>query len=815
MSVTNWDRTDPLGTFEAIVLIDGMTCAACAARIERRLSKLDGIQASVSYPAESASVEMMSADQLSLVVGEIESMGYRATVPSHHPVCGGSEVGEPDDAVRYLGRRLIVAGLLFMPLCDLSLAFWFIPVIRFPGWQWVLIALSAPVLTWGAWPFYSAAIRHLRHGTFSMDTLVSLGIIASTAWSLYLMFGQGFSHVHRSIGYLFTHHTGGAIYIDVAVGVTTFLLAGRFYEALSRRRTGNALRSLAAVGAKDVAVLCEHDEELRLPVSQLMVGNRFVVRPGETVATDGQIVSGNSAVDRSAITGESVPVDVGPGDPVMGGTVSVGGRLVVRATRVGRDTQLAHMVRLVEEAQKQKAKVQRLADRVAGIFVPSVLAISLLTLASWLAAGVSTEQAFNAALSVLIIACPCALGLATPAALMVASGEGARLGIFFKGYQGIEASRQVDTVVLDKTGTITYGDMSVTDIESAPGIDPLMVLAWVGALEQASEHLVARAITAAARQRLGRLAPVENFSAQAGVGARGFVEGFEINVGRWQASTSDGNVPDNLTATIARWESLGRTVVLVGRAGAIVGAVALADTVRKSAFSAVNNLLTLGLDCILLTGDNESSAQAVGAEIGVSHVVADALPADKVALIRRLQAEGRSVAMVGDGVNDGPALVSADLGLAVGSGTDVAINAADLIVVRDDLRIVPVAVALARATLRTIRENLAWAFAYNVAAIPLAACGLLNPLIAGAAMALSSSFVLWNSARLRHFHCGISDRATRTAVRQADVAVSVSGITLPAIMKQARASTSSAEPVAGRTRTRRSRRGAVPVTAES
>jgi cation-transporting P-type ATPase A/B/Cu+-exporting ATPase len=515
------------------------------------------------------------------------------------------------------------------------------------------------------------------------------------------------------------------------------------------------LRSLAAVGAKDVAVLDATDVERRLPVAQLEVGDRFVVRPGETVATDGEVVFGYSAIDRSALTGESMPVDVVPGDRVVGGTVSVGGRLVVRATTVGRDTQLAHMVRLVENAQNEKAAVQRLADRISGVFVPAVLAIALATLATWLLISGSSEHAFSAAISVLIIACPCALGLATPTALLVASGTGARLGIFFKGYQALEASRQVDTVVLDKTGTITEGKMAVTDVEVAPGIERASLLLWAGALEQASEHLVARAIAAAAQEELGTLPPVEGFTALPGLGARGTVDGHEISIGRAELFVDPlATVPTNLAARRGEWEVLGRTAVFVGRDDVIVGAVAIADTIRPSAAAAVRELEALGLHCILLTGDNEPTARAVGAAIGVTDVVAGALPAEKVAVIRRLQSKGRTVAMVGDGVNDGPALASADLGLAVGSGTDVAINAADLIIVRDDLRVVATAVGLARRTLKTIRSNLAWAFAYNVAAIPLAACGLLNPLIAAAAMGLSSGFVVWNSSRLRHVIVG-------------------------------------------------------------
>jgi cation-transporting P-type ATPase A/B/Cu+-exporting ATPase len=575
------------------------------------------------------------------------------------------------------------------------------------------------------------------------------------------MFWRDTDRTPRSWIFVLAHQSGGAIYLDVAAGVTTFLLAGRYFEALSKGRSGDALRSLAAVGAKDVAVLDDMDGERRLSVALLEVGDRFVVRPGETVATDGEVVLGHSALDRSAMTGESVPADVAPGDRVVGGTVSVGGRLVVRATKVGRDTQLAHMVRLVEDAQNEKAAVQRLADRISGVFVPAVLVIALVTLVAWLLVDGSVERAFSAAISVLIIACPCALGLATPTALLVASGTGARLGIFFKGYQALEASRQVDTVVLDKTGTVTEGRMAVTDVEGAPGIEPTLVLQWAGALEQASEHLVARAITAA-QQEVGILLPVDSFISQPGLGARGSVDGHEIAVGKPALFSGHAvSVPPNLSVRCAQWEALGCTTVLVGRDDAIVGAVAMADTVRPSAADAVRDLRALGLQCVLLTGDNEPTARAVGAAIGVTDIVADALPADKVALIRRLQSEGRSVAMVGDGVNDAPALASADLGLAVGSGTDVAINAADLIIVRDDLRVVATAVGLARRTLTTIRGNLAWAFVYNVAAIPIAACGLLNPLIAAAAMGLSSGFVVWNSSRLRYVGTGevTEDRA--------------------------------------------------------
>jgi P-type Cu+ transporter len=752
-------------TEEAIasIAIGGMTCGACAARIERRLNDLDGVTATVNYASERARVAVSTDLPIQRLVDEIQSIGYSAeVVQDHAQITDHSE--EVDRRARSLGRRLVVAAVLFMPLCDFSIAFSLVPSLRFSHWQWVLVGLATPVLTWGAWPFYKAAIRNARHGTSSMDTLVSLGIVAATGWSLYAMFWRDTSRVQRTPLFVLAHQSGGSIYIDVATGVTTFLLAGRYFEAWSKRRTGNALRSLAAVGAKDVAVLDALGLESRVPVALLAVGDRFVVRPGETVATDGDVVSGHSAVDRGAMTGESLPVDVAPGDRVVGGTVAVGGRLVVQATNVGHDTQLAHMVRLVENAQNEKAAVQRLADRIAGVFVPAVLVIAVVTLAAWLAVSGPSQQAFSAALSVLIIACPCALGLATPTALLVASGRGARLGIFFKGYQALEASRQVDTVVLDKTGTITTGQMTVTDVEVAPGIERLTLLRLAGALEQASEHLIARAITSAAETALGSLPAVHGFSAQAGVGARGTVDGLQICVGKADLFTNDaGAIPRNVADRCAAWEALGRTAVLVGRNESVIGAIAIADTIRPSAVAAVRGLKALGLHCILLSGDNEPTARAVGAEIGVTDVVAGALPADKVAVIRRFQSQGRSVAMVGDGVNDAPALVSADLGLAVGSGTDVARNAADLIVVRDDLTVVVTAIALARRTLSTIRGNLAWAFGYNVAAIPLAACGLLNPLIAAAAMVLSSGFVVWNSSRIGRVGLDVPRWATSSA----------------------------------------------------
>jgi P-type Cu+ transporter len=758
------DRLGAAGT-EVSVSIGGMTCGACAARIESQLNALDGVEARVNLASERARVLMPTGLSPALVVERIESAGFTATIIDDL-TSTPDDAAEADRRVRYLGRRLVVAGLLFMPLSDASLAFWLVPSLRFPGWQWILIALAVPILTWAAWPFYKAAIRSARHGIATMDTLVSMGIAAATAWSIYAMFFRDTSHVSRTFRYVLAHQSGGAIYLDVAAGVTTFLLLGRYFEARSKRRTGSALRALSAVGAKDVAILDATGVETRRPVAALYEGDRFVVRPGETVATDGEVVFGQSAVDRSAMTGESVPADVTVGDAVLGGTVCVGGRLVVRATKLGAQTQLAQMLRLVEDAQNQKADVQRLADRIAGVFVPTVIGISLMTLALWLVSGGTSEEAFSAALSVLIIACPCALGLATPTALMVASGEGARLGIFFKGYQALEVSREIDTVLLDKTGTLTEGAMVVADLSAVDGVAPEDLLSWAGSLELASEHLVAKAIVERARQEGARIAMVTNFVALAGLGARGVLDGHELMVGRRElfADPTVATMPSSVASCCAAWEGQGQTVVLVGRDGVIVGAMAVADRVRTTAASAVRDLQAQGMRCVLVTGDHLAAARAVATSIGADDVIACALPADKVAAIRHLQQEGHHVAMVGDGVNDGPALASADLGLAVGSGTDVAIKSADLIIMRDNLTAVPTAIDLARRTHLTIRGNLIWAFAYNIVAIPLAAFGFLNPLVAAAAMALSSGCVVWNSSRLRHFSANAVARSAQASV---------------------------------------------------
>jgi P-type Cu+ transporter len=751
------------GTVEIELAIRGMTCGACAARVERRLNGLADVRASVNYATERASLLLPAGVSVSALIAEVERAGYGAEpIPRPGDVAAGQ--GEPapgeadggaaadDDRASYLKRRLILALIFFIPLSDLSIALSLFPGFRFPGWQWLLVGLTAPVALWAAWPFHRAALRGLRHGTCSMDTLVSLGIVAACGWSVYSMFfvdrgGRQQSAMHELI-----HGSGGGIYLEVAAAVTTFLLAGRYYEARARRSAGEAMRDLAASGSKDVCVLDADGSERRIPVSELMPGQPFVVRPGETIAADGEVIFGQSAVDRSMMTGESVPADATEGDPVTGGTIALTGRLVVRAVRVGRDTQLAQLIRLVEQAQAQKAAIQRLADRISAVFVPTVLALAALTLAGWLLAGGPPEHAFSSALSVLIIACPCALGLATPAALVVACGRGAQLGIFIKGYQALESSRSIDTVVLDKTGTVTTGKMSLAGACPAAGIDYAALLATAGSVEQASEHAVAAAITAAARAEAGPLPQADRFTALPGLGARGVVGSSEITIGRQKLFRDRGvDIPAGLAGQCARWEQAGCTTVLVGRDGKIIGALAVADTVKPSAAAAVTELRRLGLRTVLLTGDNEATARAVAASAGVDEVIAGALPGEKAAVITRLQASGHSVAMVGDGVNDGPALAAADLGLALGSGTDVAICAADLILLRDDLEIVPDAIKLARGTFRIIRSNLAWAFGYNLAALPLAALGFLNPLIAAAAMTFSSAFVVWNSLRLRRF----------------------------------------------------------------
>jgi heavy metal translocating P-type ATPase len=748
-------QRDGDGVRELELSVSGMTCAACSARVEKKLGKLDGVSAAVNYATGVALVTAPTGMPVQILTEAVTQAGYSATVRGERGSEDEEEAADERDAglhFAYLRRRLIVALIFYLPLTDLSLMLSLIPSMRFVGWQWVLVACAAPVALWCAWPFHRAALKNARHGTSSMDTLVSLGIIAACGWSVYAMFDLD-SARSGTLWQQLVHGSGGGIYLETAATVTTFLLAGRLYEARARRIAGEAMRDLAATAARDVCVLGLDGAERRMPVSQLRPGDLFVVRPGETIAADGEVQFGQSAVDRSMMTGESVPADAAEGDSVTGGTVALTGRLVVRADKTGKDTQLSQLIRLVEQAQAQKASIQRAADRICGVFVPTVLAGAALTLAGWLLAGSPAERAFSAALAVLIIACPCALGLATPTALVAATGRGAQLGIFIKGYQGLETSRSVTVVVLDKTGTVTTGKMSVAGVRPADGVAQADLLRYAGAVEQASEHAVAAAISAAAAAaEAGPLPQADGFRALPGLGARGTVDGREVIIGREKLLTGQGmTVPPDLAAQCHAWEQSGRTAVLIGWDGAIQGAIAVADTIKPSAAAAVARLRELGLHPVLLTGDNEATARAVAAQAGIDEVIAGTLPADKAAVIARLQAQGHQVAMVGDGVNDSPALAAADLGLALGSGTDVAISAADLILLRDDLGCVPDAIMLARATFRTIRRNLAWAFCYNAAALPLAAIGFLNPVIASAAMTLSSAFVVASSLRLQRY----------------------------------------------------------------
>ena len=742
------DAAPATADFELV--IGGMTCAACAARVQAKLNKVDGVTATVNLATERARVTAPVHVSAQHLVAVVEAAGYSAQPAV--PASADAAFADDGAAVRRLRRRLILALVFFVPLTDLSIVLSLFPWSRFPGWQWFLVALAAPVAIWAAWPFHQAALRQARHLSSSMDTLVSLGILAACGWSVYAMFVLDRSRTGLSGLQSLLHASGGGIYLEVAASVTTFLLAGRLYEARARRTAGEAMRNLAAAGAKDVCVLGDDGTEQLIPAGLLRAGQRFVVRPGERIAADGEVTSGQSAVDRSMMTGESVPVDAAAGDSVTGGTIALTGRLVVRADKVGADTQLAHLIAMVEQAQAGKAGIQRLADRVCAVFVPAVLACSALTLAGWLLAGSTAAHAFSAALAVLIIACPCALGLATPAALVVASGRGAQLGIFIKGYQALESSRAIGTVVLDKTGTVTTGQMTVTAVQPVPGTSRGDLLRYAGSVEQASEHAVAAAITAAARTEPIALTSADGFAALAGLGARGVVDGHEVIVGRSRLFADRGiEVPADLASWCRAQEEAGCTAVLVSWDDEIRGALAVTDTVKPSASGAVARLRGLGLRPVLLTGDNPATARAVAAVAGIDEVISEALPAAKAKVITDLQAAGRPAAMVGDGVNDGPALAAAQLGLALGSGTDVAICAADMILLRDDLDVVPDAIKLARATFRTIRRNLAWAFCYNVLAIPLAALGFLNPILAAAAMTLSSVFVVWNSLRLRRF----------------------------------------------------------------
>jgi Cu+-exporting ATPase len=732
--------------------IGGMTCASCAARIERKLNKLDGVTASVNYATEKASVDVAGEVSPEQLIEVVETAGYTAHLPlsKSQPKTQDAEPDPDDAAATALRTRLVVSALLTVPVIAMAM----VPALQFTNWQWLSLTLAAPVVVWGALPFHRAAWLNLRHGSATMDTLISMGTLAAFGWSVYALFWgtagmPGMTHPF-TLAVSRTDGTGN-IYLEVAAGVTTFILAGRYFEAKSKRRASAALRALLELGAKDVAVL-RNGAEQRVSIDELSVGDEFVVRPGEKIATDGVVVDGSSAVDASMLTGESVPVEVAPGDQVVGATVNVGGRLVVRANRIGADTQLAQMARLVEEAQSGKAQAQRLADRVSAVFVPIVIALAVATLGFWLGTGGSVAGAFTAAVAVLIIACPCALGLATPTALLVGTGRGAQLGILIKGPEVLESTRRVDTIVLDKTGTITTGSMTLLDVIAADGEDAGDVLRLAAAVEDASEHPIARAIAAGARERVGELPGVEGFTNIEGLGVQGVVEGHAVVVGRHRL-LQDWSQPlsDKLADAMEQAQSQGRTAVAVGWDGAARGVLVVADALKPTSAEAVERFRALGLRPIMLTGDNGAAARAIADQVGVDDVYAEVLPQDKADVIKRLQAEGSVVAMVGDGVNDAAALAQADLGLSMGTGTDVAIEAGDLTLVRGDLRAAADAIRLSRKTLSTIKGNLFWAFAYNVAALPLAAAGLLNPMLAGAAMAFSSVFVVSNSLRLRRF----------------------------------------------------------------
>ena len=752
------------------LVIGGMTCASCAARVERKLNRLDGVSATVNFATEAARVSFPETLTVGDLIAAVERTGYTAALPAP------PEAGQDEDAAagsrRELRLRMLVSVALAVPVVLLAM----VPALQFPGWRWASLAAATPVATWGAWPFHRAAVVSALHGTATMDTLVSIGVSAAYLWSLYALFLAGPG----------THAT----YLEVAAGVTALILLGRYLEARAKRSAGTALRALLDLGAKQATVLTD-GREFSVPVGQLQVGDEFVVRPGEKIAADGTVIVGSSAVDTSMLTGEPVPAEAGPGDAVTGGCVNVGGRLVVRATRVGADTELARLARLVTQAQAGKAPVQRLADRVSAVFVPVVLVIAAATLAGWLASGASADAAFTAAVAVLIIACPCAMGLATPTAILVGTGRGAQLGILIKGPEILESTRRVDTVVLDKTGTITAGRMTLTDVLAAPGVPEADLLRLAAIAESGSEHPIAAAITTGARTRLAASAPaaalpaaalpavappaaapaaldaiappwapdvrdLSEFTAHPGLGVSAVAEGHALLVGQrgWLAAEWSLAPGPELAERADRAEESGQTAVFVAWDGRIRGVLTVADTIKPTARAAVTRLRALGLHPVLLTGDNERAARAVARQAGIDDVIAGVDPGGKLAAVRRLQEQHRTVAMVGDGVNDAAALAQADLGLAMGTGTDAAIEAADVTLVGGDPRAVGDAIALSRKTLRTIKANLGWAFGYNAAAIPLAASGLLNPTIAAAAMAFSSLFVVTNSLRLRRFNPG-------------------------------------------------------------
>ncbi len=734
----------------AIFDIEGMTCASCAARIERKLNKLDGVDASVNFATETVQVDHPDGVSVAELADVVAAAGYRAI---EQTPAGPDRVAHSGDSSE-LRRRLAVSATLSIPVILLAM----VPTWQFDYWQWLSLALATPVVVWGAWPFHRATAAGARHLATSMDTLVSIGIIAAFGWSLYALFFGSAGMVGMRHGFEFTLARGDAsanIYLEVAAGVTTFLLAGRYLESRSTREAGAAMRALAELGAKHAILLIDGPlgpVEKQVDARTLAVGDVFLVRPGEKIATDGEVISGSSVVDRSVITGESVPADVSVGDRVIGATVNGGGTITVRATSVGADTQMAQIARLVAEAQNGKAGVQRLADVISAYFVPVVLVLAVVTLGAWLVAGGGLTAAITAAVAVLIIACPCALGLATPTALMAGSGRGAQLGILIRGPEVLERTSRIDTIVLDKTGTITTGVMTLGDVIAAPGESAELVLLRAAAVESPSEHPIARAIVRAGSVRVDRLPEVTAFENVVGRGVRGTADGVEIVAGRapWMTDSGFAIAPE-VSAAVVQAESAGATAIVVGWDGAVRGALVVADEVKPSSAAAVADLRRLGLTPILLTGDNEGAARAVAAAVGIERVIAGVLPQDKVDIVRALQDDRSRVAMVGDGVNDAAALAQADLGLAMGTGTDVAIEASDLTLMSGDLRGAGDAIRLSRATLRTIRGNLLWAFGYNLAALPLAASGLLNPMFAGAAMAFSSVFVVLNSLRLRRF----------------------------------------------------------------
>ncbi|MFD4352984.1 heavy metal translocating P-type ATPase [Nocardia sp. NPDC058518] len=742
--------THPPGTGQVELVIGGMTCASCANRIEKKLNKLDGVTATVNYATEKARVDFTGDVSPEELIATVEQAGYTAALPAPKQAEPAEDAPAEADPTASLRTRLLVSLVLTVPVIAMAM----IPALQFTNWQWLSLTLAAPVVIWGALPFHKAAWTNLKHGTATMDTLVSMGTLAAFGWSLFALFWgtAGTPGMKHPFEFTIARMDGtGSIYLEAAAGVTTFILAGRYFEARSKRRAGAALRALLELGAKEVAVVRD-GVETRIPVEQLVVGDEFIVRPGEKIATDGVITEGTSAVDASMLTGESVPVEVGVDDAVTGATVNVGGRLVVRATRIGADTQLAQMAQLVEDAQTGKAQAQRLADKISGIFVPIVIALAVATLGFWLGTGGSIAAAFTAGVAVLIIACPCALGLATPTALMVGTGRGAQLGILIKGPEVLESTRKVDTIVLDKTGTVTTGKMTLLEVIPAEGELDTQVLELAGALEDSSEHPIAQAIAKGARDKSGTLLPVEGFANVEGLGVQGVVDGHAVIVGRARL-LADWSQPldEKLETAMAEAESAGKTAVAIGWDGKARGVLVVADAVKPTSAQAIAQFRELGLTPILLTGDNARAARTIGDEVGIDNVIAEVLPQDKVDTVKRLQAEGRVVAMVGDGVNDAAALAQADLGLSMGTGTDVAIEASDLTLVRGDLRAAADAIRLSRRTLATIKGNLFWAFAYNVAAIPLAMAGLLNPMLAGAAMAFSSVFVVSNSLRLRRF----------------------------------------------------------------